>query len=80
MCVRSKESIVSQKKNPLGFLKTTAVGGLLFLLPLIVAGALIGQMVPIVQAIAEVIKKVLPGAFKTPGGIALLFHLGSSFH
>ncbi len=63
---------MSRNKNPLGFLKTTAVGGLLFLLPLIVAGALIGQMVPIVNAIASALAGILPGTFKTPGGIALL--------
>jgi hypothetical protein len=37
----------------IGFLKTTAIGGLLFLLPLIIVGALIGQVVPIVMTVAE---------------------------
>ncbi len=52
------------------FLRTTAIGGLLFLLPLIVLGALIGQVAPVVMAIAETLREILP--FRTPGGIALL--------
>ena len=55
------------------FLKTTAIGGLLFLLPLIVVGALIGQVVPIILTVAEVLGDMIP--FKTPGGIALLILL-----
>jgi hypothetical protein len=43
-----------------GFLKTTALGGLLFLLPLIVIGALAGQAVPIVLTVADVFGKVIP--------------------
>jgi len=38
-----------------GFLKTTAIGGLIFLLPLIVLGALVGQVAQIVFAVAKVI-------------------------
>ena len=55
------------------FLKTTAIGGLLFLLPLIVIGALVGQVVPIILTVAEVLGDVIP--IKTPGGIALLILL-----
>ncbi len=55
------------------FLKTTAIGGLLFLLPLIVIGALIGQVVPIVLSIAEVLGEYIP--LKTAGGIGLLILL-----
>jgi uncharacterized membrane protein len=55
------------------FLKTTAIGGLLFLLPLIVIGALIGQVVPIVLSIAEVLGEFIP--LKTAGGIGLLILL-----
>ena len=54
------------------FLLTTAIGGLLFLLPLIVVGALIGQVVPIVLSIADVLANILPDAIKTVGGISLL--------
>ncbi len=54
------------------FLRTTAVGGLLFLLPLIVLGALIGQIVPIVITIAEMLGELLPSFLKTPSGIAIL--------
>ncbi|MFV2067247.1 MAG: DUF502 domain-containing protein [Pirellulales bacterium] len=55
------------------FLKTTAIGGLLFLLPLIVVGALIGQVVPIVLSVAEALGDVIP--VKTPSGITLLIFL-----
>ena len=55
------------------FLKTTAIGGLLFLLPLIVIGALIGQVVPIVLSVAEVLGEYIP--LKTAGGIGLLILL-----
>ncbi len=61
---------MNQPSNPIGFLRTTAIGGLLFLLPLIVLGALIGQVVPMVLSIAESLGQVLP--VKTPGGIAVL--------
>jgi uncharacterized membrane protein len=59
-------------QNPIGFLKTTAIGGLLFLLPLVVVGALIGQIVPIVMTIAQSLGEILPGFLKTPGGLSLL--------
>jgi uncharacterized membrane protein len=52
-------------------LKTTAIGGLLFLLPVIVVGALIGKVVPVIQKVAEVLHEKIP--FEVPGGIA--FHL-----
>lgn len=57
------------------FFKTTAIGGLLLLLPLIVVGAAIGQVVPIVMTIAESLGGILPGFVKTPGGIAVLIML-----
>jgi uncharacterized membrane protein len=41
-------------------LKTTAIGGLLFLLPLIVLGALIAQVVPVVMSVARGIGAHLP--------------------
>ena len=53
-----------------GFLKTTAVGGLIFLLPLVVIGALIGQVVPIVLTVAEVLGEWIP--VRTVGGISAL--------
>jgi len=57
-------------KKSFGFLKTTAIGGLIFLLPLIVIGALVGQIVPIVMAVAGVLSEYIPA--KTPSGIAML--------
>lgn len=56
-----------------GFLKTTAIGGLIFLLPLIVIGALVGQIVPIVLSIATFLSDYLD--VKTPAGITLLIGL-----
>ena len=35
--------LMNQQTNPVRFLRTTAIGGLLFLLPLIVVGALVGR-------------------------------------
>jgi uncharacterized membrane protein len=66
---------MKQSRNTIRFLRTTAIGGLLFLLPLIVVGALVGQVVPIVLSIAESLGEILPGFVKTPGGIALLIVL-----
>jgi uncharacterized membrane protein len=66
---------VAQQKTSLGFLKTTAIGGALFLLPLIVVAALIGQAVPVVMTIAEALRKVLPDVFETPSGFTLLIVL-----
>jgi uncharacterized membrane protein len=63
---------MKQPRRTIKFLRTTAVGGLLFLLPLIVVGALIGQIVPIVMTIAESLGEILPGFVQTPTGIALL--------
>ncbi len=54
----------------IGFFRTTAIGGLLFLLPLIVLGALLGQIAPIVMSIAELLSEYLP--VHTPSGIAVL--------
>ena len=55
-----------------GFLKTTGIGGVLFLLPLIILGALIGQVVPIVWTIAEILSDLIPVPIQTPEGITLL--------
>ena len=60
-------------KHRLGFWKTTIIGGVIFLLPLIILGALSGQLVPVVWTIAEALYGFLP--LKTPGGIALLVGL-----
>ena len=57
----------------LGFLKTTAIGGLLALLPLIIIGALLGQAVPIVLSIWNFLEERFPG--RTTAGVALLLLL-----
>lgn len=64
--------VMKHASKLLKFLRTTAIGGLLFLLPLAVIGALIGQIAPIVMAIAESLGGALPVFLKTPSGIALL--------
>lgn len=62
--------IVKKSKRFINFLKTTAIGGLLFLLPLIVLGALVGQIAPLVLSVASALNKNVP--VKTPTGIAIL--------
>lgn len=57
-------------RGPIGFLRTTALGGLLFLLPLVVVGALVAQVVPMAMSVAAVLGDWLP--IRTPAGIALL--------
>ena len=49
------EQHVTHVKKSFGFLKTTAIGGLIFLLPLIVIGILVGEIAPIVLAVAKVL-------------------------
>lgn len=63
----------SPDPNPIGFLRTTAIGGLLFLLPLIVLGALVGQVAAIVMSVAESLSGVI--TVRTPAGISLLIGL-----
>lgn len=53
------------------FLKTTAIGGLIFLLPLAVIGALLGYAYNVVLVIYEPLKALAP--VTTPTGLALLF-------
>lgn len=53
-----------------GILRTTALGGVLFLLPLIVVGALIGEAVPIVIAVAEFLGRFIPT--RDVAGVSLL--------
>jgi uncharacterized membrane protein len=50
------------------FLRTTLIGGLIFLLPLIVIGVAIGYVVPVVLAIAEFLSTTL--GIATPSGYA----------
>ena len=53
-----------------GVLKTTAIGGIFFLFPLVVVGALIGQMLQLVWIVARSIHEYLP--IKTALGYSLL--------
>jgi len=53
------------------FLRTTAIGGLVFLLPLAVVGALLGYVYNAVLAIYVPLKEFIP--VSDAGGIALLF-------
>jgi len=55
----------------IGVLKTTAIGGIFFLFPLVVVGALIGQVLQIVWLVASNLHEYLP--IKTFVGYALLF-------
>lgn len=65
--------IVKNSKRFINSLKTTAIGGLLFLLPLIVLGALGGQIAPVVVSITSALNEYLP--VKTATGIAILVGL-----
>ena len=56
-----------------GFLKTTAIGGLVFLLPLVVIGALLGYVYSFVLLVYEPLKEYLP--VSSTLGLALLFVL-----
>ena len=61
----------SRIKKSFGFLKTTLIGGLLFLLPLIVVSALLGYASTLVFAIYEPLEKWIP--VSTPTGYSILF-------
>jgi uncharacterized membrane protein len=60
-----------QVTNTFGFLKTTAIGGLIFLLPLAVIGGLLGYVFNVVLVIYEPLEKHLPVDSAT--GTAVLF-------
>ncbi|MCA9130514.1 MAG: hypothetical protein KDB22_25675 [Planctomycetales bacterium] len=66
--------IHQQATRTIRFLRTTAIGGIFFLLPLIVVGALIGQLVPVVWAAAGYVQQYVPA--QTPVGYAILFLCG----
>ena len=59
--------------NTLGFLKTTAIGGVLFLLPIVVVIVLLGYVFKAVVSVHGVLKEWIP--FDSATGIALLFVL-----
>jgi uncharacterized membrane protein len=65
--------IVKKSKRWIGFLKTTAIGGLLFLLPLIVVGAIVSQVAPIIYNLAVWLNGHLP--VRTATGVAFLVSL-----
>lgn len=69
------EQHVTHVKKSFGFLKTTAIGGLIFLLPLIVIGILVGQIAPIVLAIAKVLSNSSYIDTDKPADVALLLAL-----
>jgi uncharacterized membrane protein len=52
--------MIKPVNKSLGFLKTTALGGAIFLLPLVVLGALLGEVAQIVITVAEALNKALP--------------------
>lgn len=57
-----------------GFLRTTLLGGILFLLPLIVVGILLGQVGQVVFVVAQALSEnseILP--VETPAGYTILF-------
>ena len=66
-------------KKQIGFFKTTAIGGLIFLLPLMVIGFFVAQLVQIIQSIVVSLRELLKDDVLegyefvyTPAGIAIL--------
>ncbi len=60
-----------QVTKTFGFLKTTAIGGLIFLLPIAVIAGLVGYVYNVVIAIYKPLKTYLP--IDSAGGTAILF-------
>lgn len=52
--------IVKKTRRSIQFLRTTAIGGLLFLLPLIVVAALVSQVAPILLEVSTFVHDYLP--------------------
>ena len=67
-------SISIRLKNFLGVVKTTAIGGLFFLLPMIVIGVLIGKIVQVLIATARIVDSYLP--FHSAYAYAALLAIG----
>jgi uncharacterized membrane protein len=63
--------VTHQVRNSFGFFKTTAIGGIFFLLPIVVIAVLLGQLAQIVWMVGEAIAQYLPA--DTPFGYSLLF-------
>ncbi len=63
--------VTQHVKRSFGFFKTTAVGGIFFLLPLVVVVALLGQTAQILWVIADAGRPYIP--IDTPLGYGLLF-------
>ncbi len=57
-------------KKRFGFLKTTLLGGVVFLLPLVLLVAVLGKGIQIMMMVAEPLGKLIP--LDTVGGIALV--------
>lgn len=56
--------------NVIEFLKTTGIGGIVFLLPLVAIGVVAGHALQMIWSVADVIGGVIP--VKTPRGVAAL--------
>ena len=57
-------------KNRTGFLKTTLIGGLIFLIPFVVIMTVLGKAVKIMMALADPISKIIP--IESVAGIAFV--------
>lgn len=57
-------------KNRTGFLKTTLIGGLIFLIPFVVIMAVLGKAVKIMMALAGPISKIIP--IESVAGVAIV--------
>lgn len=63
--------VTQHVKQSFGFFKTTAIGGIFFLLPIVVIAVLLGQLAQVVWMVGGVIDQYLP--VHTPLGYSLLF-------
>lgn len=63
--------VTEQVKRSFGFLRTTAIGGIFFLLPLVVVAFLLGQVAQVVWVVVKELNNYLPT--QTPLGYASLF-------
>lgn len=68
--------MVKQVTQSVGFLKTTALGGAVFLLPLIVIGTLLGQLAQIVLVAVQALNNALPIDSPQGWGLLVLFVIG----
>lgn len=69
-------AIKKQAVQGIGFLRTTAIGGVFFLLPLVIIGSFLGKFVQVSFSIAKSLENVFP--LQAIGGIATVLLTGAA--